>query len=117
VTLPELAEETWVIPGEYADAMRLSLRMACERTGFSPHFRHVGLDRHTAAVLIRVGQSIGVFPEDGGPGPGNVFVRLADGELWRRTRLAWPTRSPLAPIVTQLAERIRPAAPSASGAR
>ncbi|GAB3961475.1 LysR family transcriptional regulator [Actinoallomurus acanthiterrae] len=96
VALEDLARETWVAPGDRSDGLGLSLRIACERAGFTPRFRYFGADQATAAAIVSGGGAVGVFPATGGSWPGLVTKPLGDGRLWRRTRLAWTAGSPLA---------------------
>jgi DNA-binding transcriptional LysR family regulator len=101
--LNELADEAWVIPAGHSDDLRLSLRLACEHTGFSPRFRHFGVDHATAVTLVRTGQAVGAFTPDDEPVEGVALVRITDGQLWRHTRLIWPATSPVAGVSRELA--------------
>ncbi|MFD8493034.1 LysR substrate-binding domain-containing protein [Amycolatopsis sp. NPDC059657] len=105
VSLRELAEEVWVVPAGGSEELRLSLRLACERSGFSPRFRHFGVDHATAADIIRGGRAIGAFLAQDVPIDGIALTRLADGQLWRRTRLVWPLNSPIAAVAKELTSR------------
>ncbi|SDW62169.1 DNA-binding transcriptional regulator, LysR family [Amycolatopsis xylanica] len=105
VSLRELAEEAWVVPAGRSEELRLSLRLACERTGFSPRFRHFGVDHTTAADIIRGGRAIGAFLAHDVPAAGLTLARLVDGQLWRRTRLVWPLNSPIAAVAKELTSR------------
>ncbi|MEK8174128.1 hypothetical protein NKH77_49650 [Streptomyces sp. M19] len=46
--------------------------------------------------------AVGVFTAPGGHYPGITVKRVAGGELWRRTWLAWNPGSPLAAIAENL---------------
>lgn len=96
VELRELAGEAWVFPAEEPDDLRSSVRLACERAGFSPLFRHFGVDTETAATLIRAGQAVGVLPRRA---EGTVRIFLSGAPLWRRTRLVWLGRSAIGAAV------------------
>ncbi|WP_433176334.1 LysR family transcriptional regulator [Actinoallomurus sp. CA-150999] len=96
IALEDLAGDTWVAPGDRLDGLGVSLRIACERAGFTPRFRYFGADQATAAAIVSGSGAVGVFPATGGPWPGLVTKPLEDGRLWRRTRLAWTAGSPLA---------------------
>lgn len=102
ITLEELADEIWVAPGDRSDGLGLSLRIACERAGFTPRFRYFGADQTTAAALVGAGNAVGVFVAPGDRCPGITLKRLADGRLWRRTRLAWAAGSPLAGLAEDI---------------
>jgi DNA-binding transcriptional LysR family regulator len=102
VKLEDLAEDIWIAPSERSDGLGPSLRVACARAGFSPRFRYFGPDQTTAAAIVSAGHAVGVFPPPGCYLPGLVLKQMADGQLWRRTSLAWRTDSPLA----ELAEAI-----------
>ncbi|MDT3396387.1 LysR family transcriptional regulator [Streptomyces sp. B1866] len=102
ITLEELAEETWVAPGDRSDGLGLSLRIACERAGFTPRFRYFGADQATAAAIVSAEDVVGVFTAPGGYYPGITVKPVAGGRLWRRTWLAWTPGSPLAAIAESL---------------
>lgn len=102
ITLEELAEDTWVAPGDRSDGLGLSLRIACERAGFTPRFRYFGADQTTAAAIVSAGNAIGAFFAPGDHCPGVSLKRLANGRLWRRTRLVWDAESPLAGLAEDL---------------
>lgn len=96
INLDELAEDIWIAPSEQSDGLGLSLRVACERAGFTPRFRYFGADHTTAAAIVGTGSAVGVFPEPNSHFPGISLKRLGKGRLWRRTWMAWTGGSPLA---------------------
>ncbi|KUF16793.1 MULTISPECIES: LysR family transcriptional regulator [Streptomyces] len=102
VALDELAGETWVAPGERSDGLGLSLRVACERAGFTPRFRYFGADRTTAAAIVGAGGAVGAFAPPDARLPGVTLIRVRQGPLWRRTWLVWKTESPLAGLAESL---------------
>ncbi|HKS46157.1 MAG TPA: LysR family transcriptional regulator [Amycolatopsis sp.] len=102
ICLSELAKDTWVAPGDRTDGLRLSLRLACERAGFSPRFRYFGADQATAAAIVGAGNAVAVFPADASGSLPIVMKRLVGGQLWRRTLLVWPADSPLAGLAENL---------------
>ncbi|MCO6004601.1 LysR family transcriptional regulator [Actinoallomurus purpureus] len=102
IALEDLAGETWIAPGDRSDGLGLSLRIACERAGFTPRFRYFGADQATAAAIVSGGDAVGVFTATGGSCPGIVTKPLEDGRLWCRTRMAWTAGSPLAGLAAAL---------------
>ena len=102
ISLSELAEDTWVAPADHADGLRLSLRLACERAGFSPRFRYFGADQATAAAIVCAGHAVAVFPAGAAGSLPIVPKRLLGGQLWRRTLLAWPADSALSDLAETL---------------
>lgn len=102
IKLEDLAEDIWIAPSERSDGLNLSLRVACARAGFSPRFRYFGPDQAAAAGIVSAGHAVGVFPAPGCHPPGLVLKRMADGQLWRRTSLAWRTDSPLAELAEEI---------------
>jgi DNA-binding transcriptional LysR family regulator len=113
IKLGDLAEDDWIAPGDRSDGLGLSLRVACARAGFNPRFRYFGPDQATAAAIVSAGHAVGAFPAPGCPMSGLVLKRLSDGQLWRRTSLAWRADSPLA----EIAEDIHAEALAAGGPR
>lgn len=102
LTLADLARESWIAPPDGAGGLRLSLRMACERVGFSPRFRYFGADHGTAATIVGSGTAVGLFPSRTGQVPGVRFRHLADEPLWCRTQLVWQPASPMAEIAPEI---------------
>ncbi|MBW8092166.1 MULTISPECIES: LysR family transcriptional regulator [Streptomyces] len=102
LALEELAEDVWIAPGDRSDGLGLSLRIACERAGFTPRFRYFGADQATAAAIVSAGNAVGVFLSPGDHCQGIVWKRLANGRLWRRTRLVWDAGSPLAGLAEDI---------------
>ncbi|WP_051791468.1 LysR family transcriptional regulator [Amycolatopsis jejuensis] len=98
VDLAELADEDWVAPPDAASGLRLSLRLACERAGFSPRFRHFGADRATAEALVASSHAVTVLHRTAAQRKDVRLVRLADEPLWSRTTVVWPAESPMASI-------------------
>jgi DNA-binding transcriptional LysR family regulator len=105
ICLEDLAEETWVAPGERSDGLGLSLRIACERAGFTPRFRYFGADPATAAAIVGAGSAVGAFTGPGAYRPGLLLKQVVDGRLWHRTSLAWAPGSPLAALAESLDEQ------------
>jgi DNA-binding transcriptional LysR family regulator len=104
IDLAELADEDWVAPPDAACGLRLSLRLACERAGFTPRFRHFGADRATAESIVASSQAVSMFHGATTRVRGVRFVTLAGEPLWFRTTVAWPAESP----VTDVADALRP---------
>ncbi|HEV2634441.1 MAG TPA: LysR family transcriptional regulator [Actinocrinis sp.] len=100
VDLAALAYESWIAPPESACGLRLSLRLACERAGFTPRFRHFGANRPTVETIVASGHAVGVFHHSTRRMPGIRLVRLVGEPLWCRTKIAWPTES----LIAQVAE-------------
>lgn len=104
IDLADLAHEDWVAPPDAASGLRLSLRLACERAGFTPRFRHFGADRATAESIVTSSHAVSVFHRGTARIRGVRFVELAGGPLWSRTTVAWPADSPM----TDIADLITP---------
>jgi DNA-binding transcriptional LysR family regulator len=98
VDLADLADDDWVAPPDVACGLRLSLRLACERAGFSPRFRHFGADRATAESIVASSQAVTVLHRSTARGKDVRLVRLAGEPLWSRTTVVWPPESPMADI-------------------
>jgi DNA-binding transcriptional LysR family regulator len=102
VDLAELAEEDWVSPPDVACRLRLSLRLACERAGFSPRFRHFGADRATAESIVASSRAVTVLHRSTARNKDLRLVRLTGEPLWSRTTVVWPPESPMADVADAL---------------
>lgn len=104
VELAALAYEDWLAPPDSACGLRLSLRLACERAGFTPRFRHFGANRAIVEAMVASGHAVGVFHRGIRPMPGIRLVRLVGEPLWCRTKVAWPADS----VIAQVADTFDP---------
>lgn len=102
VSLADLAADAWVVPDDRVDGLRLSLRLACERAGFTPRFRHFGLDATAAATVIAGGHAVALGRGGELPHPGLVRRPLAGDPVRVRTLLAWSPDSPLADLADDI---------------
>ncbi|GAA3525926.1 LysR family transcriptional regulator [Amycolatopsis ultiminotia] len=102
IELADLADEDWVAPPDVASGLRLSLRLACERAGFSPRFRHFGADRATAEAIVASSHAVTVPHRSTARGMDVRLVRLAGEPLWSRTTVVWPATSPVAGVADAL---------------
>lgn len=102
IDLADLADEDWVAPPDVACGLRLSLRLACERAGFSPRFRHFGADRATAESIVASSLAVTVLHRSTARGQDVRLVRLAGEPLWSRTTVVWPAESPVADVADAL---------------
>lgn len=104
VELAKLAHENWIAPPDSARSLRLSLRLACERAGFTPRFRHFGASGAIVETMVASGHAIGVFHHNTRRVPGIRLVRLVGEPLWCRTKVAWAAES----LIAQVADAFDP---------
>jgi DNA-binding transcriptional LysR family regulator len=102
VRLRDLAGERWVAPDDRIDGLRVSLRLACERAGFTPRLRHFGADQRGAADLVAGGQAVALCRAGDPPQPGVVRRPLAAGRIEIHTRLFWTPESPLGDLAREI---------------